>query len=79
MVALPKESIFLKGLSANDTMEIVKELRAMGLVQGRDFEFRYQPRQDDGFTYEDTVPKGCEFYFNEGKWTSYMALKYSST
>jgi hypothetical protein len=79
MVALPEESIFLKGLSASDTMEIVKELRAMGLVQGRDFEFRYQPRQDDGFTYEDTVPKGCEFYFNEGKWTSYMALKYSST
>jgi hypothetical protein len=78
-VALPKESIFLKGLTANDTMEIVKELRALGLVQGKDFEFRYQPRQEDGFTYEDTVPRGCEFYFSEGKWRSYMALKYSST
>jgi hypothetical protein len=60
-------------------MDIVKELRELGLVQGKDFAFRYQPRQEDGFTYEDTTPRGCEFYFNEGKWRSYMALKYAAT
>jgi hypothetical protein len=79
MVALPEESIFIRGLTANQSLDIVKELKELGLIQGRDFEFRYQPRQDDGFTYNDTIPRGCEFYFNEGKWTSYMAIKYSST
>jgi hypothetical protein len=79
MVALPEESIFIRGLTANQSLDIVKELKELGLIQGRDFEFRYQPRQDDGFTYDDTIPRGCEFYFNEGKWTSYMAIKYSST
>ena len=78
-MALPEESIFLPGLTASQSMDIVKELRALGLVQGIDFEFRYQPKEEDGFTYNETAERGCEFYFNEGKWRSYMALKYAST
>lgn len=77
-MALPEESIFLKGLTASESIDVVKELRALGLVQGKDFEFRYQPKEEDGFTYNETAERGCEFYFNEGKWRSYMALKYSS-
>jgi hypothetical protein len=78
MVALPEESIFIEGLTAGQSMDIVKELREMGLVQGKDFEFRYQPREEDGFTYNETAQRGCEFYFKNGKWRSYMALKYAS-
>lgn len=77
-MALPEESIFIKGLSAAQAMDIVRELRALGLIQGKDFEFRYQPREEDGFTYNEVSPRGCEFYFKEGKWRSYMALKYAA-
>ena len=78
MTALPKTSIFIPDLTASESMDIVRELRALGLVQGRDFEFRYQPREENGFTYEPTTERGCEFYFYESKWRTYMALKYAT-
>lgn len=78
-MALPEESIFIEGLTASESMDIVRELRAIGLIQGKDFEFRYQPREEDGFTYNELAQRGCEFYFKEGKWRSYMALKYAAS
>ena len=76
---LPQESIFITGLNPDVTLAIVKELRAFGLIQGRDFEFRYQKQEYvNGNWTEGTVPGGAEFYFKEGKWRTYLALKYAN-
>jgi hypothetical protein len=73
------DSVFVKNIKADKTMEIVRELRAMGLVQGKDFEFKYLQAQWDYYgdnQIRDTG--GAEFYFREGKWRTYIALKYAS-
>jgi hypothetical protein len=76
---LPNESVFLKGLKAEPILAIVKELRALGLVQGTDFEFRYQQdKYINGDWTEGVEPGGAEFYFREGKWATYLALKYGN-
>lgn len=76
---LPAESVFVPGVKAEATMQIVRDLRALGLVQGTDFEFRYlQDSYIDGDWTKGTRLGGAEFYFREGKWRTYMALKYAT-
>lgn len=74
---LPNESVFIAGLDANQTMDIVRELRKLGLVQGTDFDFRYQQREYSFYGDKDEKPRGAEFYLREGKWCTYLTLKYA--
>ena len=43
----PSESVIINNIDAATTMEIVRDLRNMGLVQGKDFEFRYNPTKHE--------------------------------
>ena len=72
----PSESVIINNIDAATTMEIVRDLRNMGLVQGKDFEFRYNPTKHDPHHWEEVKPRGAEFYFREGKWTTFVTLKY---
>ena len=65
-------------MDANRTMEIVRDLRSMGLVQGRDFEFKYNQARYDNDGWQTIRPRGAEFYFREGKWITYITLKYAT-
>lgn len=57
-------------------MELVRELRANGLVQGTDFTFAYQQPKYDYFSNEVHQLKGCNFSFKDPKWATFFRIKY---
>lgn len=62
--------------SANDVMDIVRELRKQGLVQGTDFDFAYNQGRWDEMTGE--VPKQTIFKFHTEKYATLFVLKYGN-
>jgi hypothetical protein len=68
------ESVVISAVDANATLDIVRQLRDAGLVQGRDFEFKYTPPKNQLF--EDLVPSSAEFFFLDAKWATFFRLKY---
>lgn len=58
-------------------MTIVRELRAHGLVQGTDFDFKYCPAEYNNDGYEAVEPSRAEFYFYKEKWKTFFAIKYA--
>lgn len=63
----------------NEAMEIVRDLRSKGLVQGLDFDFAYHRTQYSQDGWECIKPAHTVFWFyNENeKWASWLLLKYS--
>lgn len=72
-------SVFVPHIDANAAMELVRELRAKGLVQGHDFEFAYNHASYDLNSYEAVTPKGVRFKFNDPKWVTFFRLKYDGS
>ena len=66
--------VFDKG--PNEVMEIVRELRAQGLIQGTDFDFEYNKPTFDNFSYEAVVRRHTVFKFHTEKYATLFALKY---
>lgn len=64
--------------SANEIMEIVKEVRAMGLVQGKDFNFAFYQATWNDSTFEAVSPKHTIFTFYEERWATLFSLKWGS-
>ena len=73
--------IILYEIDPTNVMDIVRDLRSMGLVQGRDFDFAYHQGVWDYFTNTEHVRKHTKFTFYEGseKWATWLALKYNQT
>jgi hypothetical protein len=57
-------------------MELVRELRVAGLVQGRDFDFVYHPYTYDKFTGDHSY-RHVVFAFYTEKYGTCYALKWS--
>ncbi len=75
------KKLFVEHIDANRTLDIVHELRALGLQNGIDFNFAYINRKqiwvvldEDGEPYEE--PWGAEFTFTDDKWATWFTLKY---
>ena len=73
--------LFVEHIDANRTLDIVYELRSMGLQNGIDFNFCFINRKqawltldEDGEPYEE--PWGAEFTFTDEKWATWFTLKY---
>jgi len=64
-------------IDANRTMEIVRELRAQGLLQGRDFEFSYHQAKYDNDGWSAVENKHARFRFTDGKYATLFALRYA--
>ena len=76
---MPSDSVWVEHIKPEKAMEIVRELRAAGLTQGKDFDFSYRPSGYINGDYSQGVePGGAEFYFYKGKWRTYFALKYGT-
>ena len=60
----------------NEILDIVKQLRASGLVQGVHFDFAYNQSRWDEMIGE--IPKNTVFTFYEEKYSTLFALKYLS-
>lgn len=67
-------NITLHDRSPNEVLEMVKELREQGLVQGSDFDFAYNQSRWDEMIGE--VPKSAIFSFYTEKYATMFALKY---
>jgi hypothetical protein len=61
----------------NEVMDIVRELRAQGLVQGQDFDFAYRPATYDNFSGDAVHNRYTSFNFYSEKYATLFALKYS--
>jgi hypothetical protein len=67
-------NITLHDRSPNEVLEMVKELRQQGLVQGEDFDFAYNQSRWDEMIGE--IPKSAIFSFYTEKYATMFALKY---
>ena len=69
-------SITIDRKNPTDVLDIVKELRASGLVQGVHFDFAFNQSRWDEMIGE--IPKFTTFTFYEEKYSTLFALKYLS-
>jgi hypothetical protein len=61
-----------------EIMEIVRELRARGLVQGTDFDFRYNQTKYNSIDHETIAPEHTVFIFYDEKYATYFILTYGA-
>ena len=64
-------------LKAGDVIDIVREVREFGLVQGRDFDFTFVPATFNNDGHEAVSPRYAVFKFHVEKWASWFILKYA--
>jgi hypothetical protein len=69
-------TVTIRDRDANEIMDIVKKLRADGLVQGQDFDFSFHRKHWDPMTGD--MAGTTRFIFYTEKYASMFALKYSS-
>jgi hypothetical protein len=69
-------TITIEDRDPNAILEIVKELRASGLVQGVHFDFAFNQSRWDEMIGE--IPRFTTFTFYEEKYSTLFALKYLS-
>jgi len=58
-------------------MDIVRELRTMGMVQGKDFDFAFNQASYNNDSWEAVSPRCTVFYFYTEKYATFFALKYT--
>ena len=69
--------VIIKDKDPSEILDIVRELRAQGLVQGTDFDFAYNKAEYDNFGYEPAVERHTVFSFHTEKYATLFALRYS--
>ena len=62
----------------NEVMEIVHELRAQGLLQGRDFDFAYHQARYDNNSYDAVENRHAIFTFYTERYATLFTLKYGT-
>lgn len=71
-------SVKVKDKDPNEVMDIVRELRQQGLVQGKDFDFAFHQAKWDNFSYEAVENKHAVFMFYTEKYATLFAIKHSA-
>jgi hypothetical protein len=66
----------INNLSPNDSIEIIRDIREQGLVQGKDFDFAYHQTTWDKVNYQMIEPEHTVFKFHNDKWATWFSLKY---
>ena len=67
-------NVKLPKINPSKAMDIVRELRESGLVQGKDFDFAYHQSRWDEMIGE--IPAETTFHFYTEKYATFFALKY---
>jgi hypothetical protein len=68
--------VFIRTKGVDPVMPMVRWLRYKGLIQGVDFDFRYQQAKTQWLDNIELIQNGVSFYFTEAKWATFMRLKY---
>ena len=69
------KTITLTGKNPNEIMDIIREMRSAGWIQGTDFDFAYHQSRWDDMIGE--VPKYAIFTFYTEKYATFFALKWA--
>lgn len=64
-------------ISPTRVIDIVRELRQQGLVQGTDFDFSYHQAKIDYDGFEAVENKHANFKFYDDKYATLFALRYA--
>lgn len=72
-------NVVIEDKQISEILDIVKELRTIGLVQGQDFDFAYRPPQWDNFSGDAVYNKQTIFSFYKDELASWFTLKYHIT
>ena len=59
-----------------EIMDIVREMRSAGMIQGTDFDFAYSHAQYNNDGWDQTSPAQTVFTFYEEKWATWFALRW---
>ena len=70
------KTVHLLHLSANDTLEIINQLRQQGYQQNTDFDFAYHQATYDNDGWSAVTPKHAEFIFYNEMLATWFSLKY---
>jgi len=71
------KQIVLPTLKPDKVMEIVREMRKGGMVQGVDFDFKYCPVQYNNDGWEMIAEQHTVFTFYEERYATWFAIKWS--
>ena len=69
------KTVSVHDIDTNQVMDIVRELRQQGMVQGQDFDFAYHQRKWDEIVGE--IPKHTDFVFYNDQLATWFQLKYA--
>jgi hypothetical protein len=58
-----------------EVLQVVKDLRRQGLVQGQDFDYAWQPRRWDEMVGD--VPSSVEFRFYNSQLATWFSLRWA--
>lgn len=75
-----RHEIFIPTKGVENVMPMVRYLRESGLVQGTDFDFKYQHSRFNWLaTTEESWLERCgvTFYMRDAKWITFLRIKYS--
>lgn len=70
-------SVEIKDRNPNEIIDIVRELRTQGLVQGKDFDFAYHASRWDTFGHEPPTRRFTVFTFYDEKLATWFILKWA--
>jgi len=60
----------------NDVIELVRELRNNGYVQGKDFDFEYRPPKYDDWAMDAEYNRTTIFMFHTEELATWFSLRY---
>ena len=66
----------LLDISVNEIMDIVRDVRLKGYVQGVDFDFTYYPPKFDNFSGESVYNRSVVFTFYKEELATWFSLIY---
>ncbi len=64
-------------IDPNRTLDIVRELRSQGMVQGTDFDFSYHQAKYDNDGWNAVENRHAMFKFYDDKYATLFALRYA--
>lgn len=70
------KEVRIEEMMPNEILDIVKELRSMGHVQGTDFDFIYHKPKYDYFNSENDYNRHTYFRFYKEELATWFSLRY---
>lgn len=68
--------ITIKNIFPNDLLELVRQVKKKGYIQGVDFDFSYNPPKFDNFSGESVYERTAIFTFYKEELATWFSLTY---